>query len=187
MSLSTHWSYVFCETQWRHSVKTRLYNTPSPILHSVKSSDVTRWKQGYIRTLPHTSLYYPARWKQRRSRSLSFTELQIVNLPLRIPLHKYFFYPRYFQDIIHREHKHDTLSHIDSMLPTVFDAGPWTHGVCCVGRATHTVNCIIPVPTDNAQCYLQELSANKVRIIHIRRAITLSTLVTKNSVVNKII
>ena len=45
----------FCETQWRHSVKTRLYNTPSPILHSVKRSDVTRWKQGYIRTLSHTS------------------------------------------------------------------------------------------------------------------------------------
>ena len=48
---------LFCETQWRHSVKTRLYNTPSPILHSVKRSDVTRWKQGYLRTLPHTSLY----------------------------------------------------------------------------------------------------------------------------------
>ena len=38
-----------CETQWRHSVKTRLYNTPSPILHLMKRSDVTRWKQGYIR------------------------------------------------------------------------------------------------------------------------------------------
>ena len=22
-------NYTFCETQWRHSVKTRLYNTPS--------------------------------------------------------------------------------------------------------------------------------------------------------------
>ena len=43
---------LFCETQWRHSVKTRLYNTPSPILHSVKRSDDTRWKQGYIRPLP---------------------------------------------------------------------------------------------------------------------------------------
>ena len=43
---------VFCETQWRHSVKTRLYNTPSPILHSVKRSDVTRWKQGHIIPLP---------------------------------------------------------------------------------------------------------------------------------------
>ena len=32
----------FCETQRRHSVKTRLYNTPSPILHSVKRSEVTR-------------------------------------------------------------------------------------------------------------------------------------------------
>ena len=32
---------LFCETQWRHSVKTRLYNTPSPILYSVKRSDVT--------------------------------------------------------------------------------------------------------------------------------------------------
>ena len=42
---------VFCETQWRHSVEIRLYNTPSPILHFVKRSDVTRWKQGYIRTL----------------------------------------------------------------------------------------------------------------------------------------
>ena len=45
---------TFCETQWRHSVKTKLYNTRSPILHSVKHSDVTRWKHGYIRTLPHT-------------------------------------------------------------------------------------------------------------------------------------
>ena len=26
----------FCETQWRHSVKTRLCKTPSPILYSVK-------------------------------------------------------------------------------------------------------------------------------------------------------
>ena len=65
---------LFCETQWRHSVKqdyitppppyfilwnavtslseTRLYNTPSPILHSVKRSDVTRWKQGYIAPPP---------------------------------------------------------------------------------------------------------------------------------------
>ena len=42
--------------------------------NSVKRSDVTRWKHSYIRTLPHTSLYYPAQWKQRRSRSLSFTE-----------------------------------------------------------------------------------------------------------------
>ena len=33
-------------------MKTRLYNTPSPILQSVKRSEVTRWKQGYIRTLP---------------------------------------------------------------------------------------------------------------------------------------
>ena len=38
----------FCETQGRHSVKIRLYNTPYPILPSVKRSDVTRWKQGYI-------------------------------------------------------------------------------------------------------------------------------------------
>ena len=38
----------FCETQWRHSVKARLYNTPSPMLHYVKRSDVTRWKHGYI-------------------------------------------------------------------------------------------------------------------------------------------
>ena len=69
--------WLLCETQWRHSVKSRLYNTPSPILHSVKPSDVTRRKQGYIRPLPHTSLYWPARWKQRRSRPLSFTELDI--------------------------------------------------------------------------------------------------------------
>ena len=67
---------VFWETQWRHSVKTRLYNTSSPILYTVKRIDVSRWKQGYIRTLPHTSLYWPARWKQRRSGSLSFTELE---------------------------------------------------------------------------------------------------------------
>ena len=33
---------LFCETQCRHSVKVRLYNTPSPILHSVKRRDVTR-------------------------------------------------------------------------------------------------------------------------------------------------
>ena len=55
-SLSCWWSFtfihVFCETQWRHSVKIKLYNTPSPILHSVKRHDVTRWKHGYIRTLP---------------------------------------------------------------------------------------------------------------------------------------
>ena len=44
--------YVFCDEQWRHSVKTRLYNTPSPILHSVKRNDVTRWKQSYIGPLP---------------------------------------------------------------------------------------------------------------------------------------
>ena len=43
---------IFCEKQWRHPVKTKLYNTPSPILHSVKRSDVTRWKQGYIRPPP---------------------------------------------------------------------------------------------------------------------------------------
>ena len=42
----------FHETQWRHSVKIRLYNTPSPILHSVKRSAVTLRKQGYIRTPP---------------------------------------------------------------------------------------------------------------------------------------
>ena len=60
-------------------MKTRLYNTPSPILHSVKRSDGTRWKQGYIRTLPHTSLYEPALWKQRRSRSLSFTEYEDIH------------------------------------------------------------------------------------------------------------
>ena len=54
---SDHDHVLFCETQWRHSVKTRLYNTPSPILDSVKRSDVTRWNQGYIRTFPHTSLY----------------------------------------------------------------------------------------------------------------------------------
>ena len=76
---------LICETQWRHSVKRRLYNTPppyfilwnavtslgenkgiqepSPILYSVKRSDVTWWKQGYIRTLPHTSLYiYTVIW-----------------------------------------------------------------------------------------------------------------------------
>ena len=29
-------------------MKTRLHNTPLPILHSVKRSDVTRWKQGYV-------------------------------------------------------------------------------------------------------------------------------------------
>ena len=38
-------SWLFCETQWRHSVKTRLYNTPSPILPSLKRSDVTRWNK----------------------------------------------------------------------------------------------------------------------------------------------
>ena len=43
---------VFCETQWRHSVKIRLYNTRYPILHSVKHSYVTRWKRGYVRPLP---------------------------------------------------------------------------------------------------------------------------------------
>ena len=48
---------IFCKTQWRHSVKITLCNTPSPILHYVKRSDVNRWKQGYITTLPHTSLY----------------------------------------------------------------------------------------------------------------------------------
>ena len=48
---------IFCETQWRHSVKTRSYNTPSPITHSVKRRDGIRWEQGYIRTFPHTSLY----------------------------------------------------------------------------------------------------------------------------------
>ena len=37
----------------RHSVKTRLYNTP--ILHPVICRDVTRWKQGYITSPPHTS------------------------------------------------------------------------------------------------------------------------------------
>ena len=45
-------SAQFCEMQWRHSVKTRLDNTPSPILHSVKRSDVTRWKQDYITPPP---------------------------------------------------------------------------------------------------------------------------------------
>ena len=43
---------IIWETQWRHSVKTRLYYTPSPIFHSVKRSDVTPWKRGYILTLP---------------------------------------------------------------------------------------------------------------------------------------
>ena len=47
-------SYCFpkSETQWRHSVKKRLYNTPSPILNSVKRSDVTRWKEDYITPPP---------------------------------------------------------------------------------------------------------------------------------------
>ena len=39
-------------------MKTRLYNTPSPTLHSVKCSDVTQWKQGYIRPPPHTSMFF---------------------------------------------------------------------------------------------------------------------------------
>ena len=37
------------EMRVKTRLKTRLYNTPSPILNSVKRSDVTRWKQGYIR------------------------------------------------------------------------------------------------------------------------------------------
>ena len=37
---------------------------PSPILHSVKRSDVTRWKQSYIRPLPHTSLASSVKTKE---------------------------------------------------------------------------------------------------------------------------
>ena len=51
MALRTPYQ-VFCETPWRHSVKTRLYNTPSPILHSVKRSDVTRWKTRLYKNPP---------------------------------------------------------------------------------------------------------------------------------------
>ena len=51
-SFCTVTCWAICETQWRHSVKTKLYNTPSPILHSMKRSDVTRWKQGYMRSPP---------------------------------------------------------------------------------------------------------------------------------------
>ena len=37
-------------TQWKQGY----IRPPYPILYSVKLSDVTRWKQGYIRPLPHT-------------------------------------------------------------------------------------------------------------------------------------
>ena len=53
-------------TRWKQG-----YITPPPILHSVKRSDVIWWKQGYIRTLPHTSLYWPARWKGGRGHWVS--------------------------------------------------------------------------------------------------------------------
>ena len=48
------WFTWFCKTQWRHSVKTRLYNTPP---HS--SFCETQWRHS-VKTRPpsHTSLYY---------------------------------------------------------------------------------------------------------------------------------
>ena len=38
---------IFCETQWRHSVKTRLYNTPSPILHCISQLGENKGGQGH--------------------------------------------------------------------------------------------------------------------------------------------
>ena len=50
--------YKLVFTEWRHSVKKKLYNTPSPILHSVKRSDVTRF--GQLRAIrPHAAARSP--------------------------------------------------------------------------------------------------------------------------------
>ena len=68
----------FCETQWRHSVKTRLYKTPSPILHSMKRSDVTRRKQGYIRTLPHTYIVLASSVKTKEVEVIEFHRIAEV-------------------------------------------------------------------------------------------------------------
>ena len=80
--LKYHMTMVFCETQWRHSVKTRFYNTPSPILHSVKRSDVTRWKQGYITPLPHTS-FCETQWRHSVKTRLYNTPSPILHFVKR--------------------------------------------------------------------------------------------------------
>ena len=37
----------FCDTQWRHSVKTRLYKIPFPILHCISQLDENKGGQGH--------------------------------------------------------------------------------------------------------------------------------------------
>ena len=39
--------FLFCETQWHYSVKTRVYNTPSPIRHCISQLGENKRGQGH--------------------------------------------------------------------------------------------------------------------------------------------
>ena len=99
---SVTFDHQFCETQWRHSAKTRLYITPSPILHSVKRSDVTRWKQGYIRPPPPYFIVLASSVKKRRSRSLSFTEFVSKHTTTLFSLSDHYILSREWRIIVHQ-------------------------------------------------------------------------------------
>ena len=77
MQRRTLHGHTFCETQWRHSMKTKLYNTPSPILHSVKRSDVTRWKQGFIWSPPPYFIVLASSVKTKEVKIMEFHRINI--------------------------------------------------------------------------------------------------------------
>ena len=78
-----------CETQWRHSVKIKLYNTSSPILHSVKRSDVTRWKQGYIRSPPPYFIVLANSVKIKEVKVIEFHRITWIDRLIKQITHNY--------------------------------------------------------------------------------------------------
>ena len=78
-----------CETQWRHSVKIKLYNTSSPILHSVKRSDVTRWKQGYIRSPPPYFIVLANSVKIKEVKVIEFHRITWIDWLIKQITHNY--------------------------------------------------------------------------------------------------
>ena len=83
-----------------YSVKTKLYKTLSPILHSVKRSDATRWKQGYITCkTPSPILHCISQLGENKGGQGHWVSLQLVREawrginPLTAKLFHIIFYP----------------------------------------------------------------------------------------------
>ena len=57
----------FCETQWRHSVKIRLYNTPSSILHCISQLGENKGSRGHwvSQYSPLADIMYIGQWSLR--------------------------------------------------------------------------------------------------------------------------